>query len=114
MQSNFSRKTGKAGGFVVSAVFISAIVGGFFLYQFSRSANEEAPRTMSRDTDPGSHTTGAILMRGGADGACRQLKFDNATGSLKQDVDTACDSKTPATNSTEGRMNAIRDAFSKK
>jgi hypothetical protein len=42
------------------------------------------------------------------------MKFDNATGSLKQDIDTACNGKAPATNSTEGRMNAIRDAFSKK
>jgi hypothetical protein len=113
VQSKFSRKTGKVGGFVFSAVLISAIAGGFFLYQFSQSANEDVPHA-SADPDRGGHTTGAILMRGGADGACRQMKFDNATGSLKQDVDTACNSKAPATNSTEGRMNAIRDAFSKK
>ena len=114
MQSKYSRKTDKIGGFVLSAVFISAIAGGLFLYQSSRSANEETPRVASGDADAGGRTTGSILMRGGADGACRQLKFDNATGSLKQDVDTACDSKTLAKNSTEGRMNAIRDAFSKK
>jgi hypothetical protein len=114
VQSKYSRKTDKIGGFVLSAVFISAIAGGLFLYQSSRSANEEAPRVASGDADAGGRTTGSILMRGGADGACRQMKFDNATGRLKQDIDTACDNKAPGTNSTEGRMNAIRDAFSKK
>ena len=100
---------------MVSALVLSAVAAGFFLYQSSQSSNEEVRSAAASDAaDRSGHTTGSILLRGGADGACRQMKFDNATGSLKQDVDAACNDKTPATNSTEGRMNAIRDAFSKK
>jgi len=114
VHSKFSRKAGKVSGFAVFALVLSAIGAGFLLYELSQSPIEEVRKVAAGDPEPGGHTTGSILMRGGADGACRHLRFDNATGSFKQDVDTACDNKAPATNSTEGRMNAIRDAFSKK
>jgi hypothetical protein len=114
VQSKFSRKAGKTGGFVFSALVLSAVAAGVLLYRSSQSSDEKVRSAALDATDRAGHTTGSILMRGGADGACRQMKFDNVTGSLRQDVDTSCNDKTPATNSTEGRMNAIRDAFSKK
>jgi hypothetical protein len=114
MQSKFSRKSGKTGGYVVCTLVLSAVAAGVLLYQSSQSSNENVRSAAAPDATDRSHTTGSILMRGGADGACRQMKFDNDTGSLKRDVDTACNDKSPATNSTEGRMSAIRDAFSKK
>jgi hypothetical protein len=114
VHSKFSRKAGKVSGFAASALVLSAIGAGFLLYELSQSQTEDVRKVAAGDPEAGGHTTGSILLRGGADGGCRHLRFDNVTGSLKQGVDTACDNKAPATNSTEGRMNAIRDAFSKK
>jgi hypothetical protein len=45
---------------------------------------------------------------------CRQLKFDNNSGGFQDGGVAPCREDVPGTNSTEGRMNAIRDAFSKK
>jgi hypothetical protein len=114
VHSRFSRKAGKIGGWAMSATVLSAIAAGFFLYQFSKSPSDEVHIAAPAETDRGGHPTGSIVMRGGADGACRQFKFDNTTGDLRRGVDVACNDKAPATNSTEGRMNAVRDAFSRK
>jgi hypothetical protein len=116
VQSKYSRKAGKTGWLAVCALVLSAVAAGLLLYQSQSSqlSNEEVRTAAALDATDRGHSTGSILMRGGADGACRRMRFDNVTGTLTQDVDTACNDKTPGINSTEGRMNAIRDAFSKK
>jgi hypothetical protein len=53
----------------------------------------------------------AIIKR--EHGQCRQLRFDKETGAIQDSALGPCrDSDGPATNSTEGRMQAIRKAFS--
>jgi hypothetical protein len=43
---------------------------------------------------------------------CRYLSFDNATGGFRENGSSTCRDEPPVGNSTRGRMDAIRGAFS--
>lgn len=100
-------------GLVAYAVAIGAAAAWFAFYQFPKSSIEEAQKPSGR-SDPDSKYAGVILIPGGTDGRCRKVNFDNVTGTLREEGNAACSSPTSGANSTEGRMNAIRDAFSKR
>jgi hypothetical protein len=98
---------------VYSASAIAA-AAWFSLYQFRQPSIESVPTepsVMPRDRDERYSGT-VVLQREG--GGCRELKFDNITGMLQESAVASCDHLTPGANSTEGRMSAIRDAFSRK
>jgi hypothetical protein len=108
------RKTRRIAGFLVYAAFLVATGVWFAYFQFSHPSIEDARMSTPDGGAQRNNHTATILMRGGADGRCRQMRFDNNTGNLQQGADAACDDKALAANSTEGRMNTIRGAFSKK
>lgn len=66
-----------------------------------------------QDEDTPRHT-GSIVIPTTAAGVCRHLLFDNRSGDIRE-VDTGkCIDIAPNTNSTEGRVGAIRRSFSKQ
>jgi hypothetical protein len=113
MPTQRRRKYRTIAGLAVYAAFLIAVVGWFVLYQFPRLSTVQARNPATDAADPEDHRGGTILLRS-ADGGCRQMKFDNSTGALQEGAVLLCTDGTRGTNSTEGRMSAIRDAFSKK
>jgi hypothetical protein len=58
---------------------------------------------------------GAIKIPDRLTDGCRYIEFDNKTGNLREfGIGECAESTSPGPNSTEGRMNAIRGAFSDK
>jgi hypothetical protein len=99
---------GNIGGLALYFAFLAAAVL-WFAYYFPQSSTDG--RTQNTPVAQRSPYVGKILLPGG--GGCRQLTFDNRDGALEEsDVSRCKDAQGP--NSSEGRMNAIRDAFSKK
>jgi hypothetical protein len=47
-------------------------------------------------------------------GRCRHLEFDNVTGAVREVPGGSCNDDTITGNTTQGRLTAIRDAFSKR
>jgi hypothetical protein len=59
--------------------------------------------------------SGTIVMGSTGDGKCRRVQFDNDTGSMREVAPSECRPEPMmGVNSTQGRMNAVRDAFQKK
>jgi len=89
---------------------LTALVATIAVYRFPQSS-------LNRETDAGDREkmyTGTILIPRAVGGDCRQFKFDNNTGVIQEGPVVECNSSSPdETNSTQGRMNAIRDAFKK-
>ncbi len=100
-------------GLVAYSIAIGLAAAWFAFYQFPKSSTEQARKPPGQGA-PESNYVGAILLPGGSDGRCRKVNFDNVTGTLREDGTAACGDPAPTKNSTEGRMSAIRDAFSKK
>jgi len=112
-----SQRRGKRGisaGLVVYATFLAATVAWFTFYQFPRSLTEGPRRATPDANDQADRYAGAISIPIGAGRGCRQVTFDNNTGGFQEAGVAACRDDVPGTNSTEGRMNAIRNAFSGK
>jgi hypothetical protein len=114
VQPKHRRRPGRIAGLIVYAAFVFATIAWFALYQFPRSPVEEAGNSAPDEPTRVGRVTGSILIPGGADGGCRQMKFDNDTGSIRKAADAACGDNASGANSTEGRMNAIRGAFTKR
>jgi hypothetical protein len=108
------RKYETVAGLAVYAVFLVAAIAWLALYQFPQSSTGEVRGPVTGGAGEVGRYGATILMRGGAGGGCRQMKFDNGTGAIQEGAVVPCTDGTPGTNSTEGRMNAIRGAFSKK
>jgi len=100
-------------GVAVYTAVVTATVAWFAFYEFPQASIAQAPRLPAGAPDQADRYAGAIVLPGGA-GGCRQVKFDNSTGSLLEAGATACRDYAPGGNSTEGRMNAIRGAFARK
>jgi hypothetical protein len=90
-----------------------ATIAWFAFYQFPRSSIND-PRRSATDATGQDRYAGAISIPLGAGRGCRQVTFDNNTGGFQEGGVAACRDDVPGTNSTEGRMNAIRSAFSRK
>jgi hypothetical protein len=90
---------------------IAAVAFGFFPLASIEALRQSPPDAAGQD----GRYSGVIVIPSGTAGLCRHLQFDNNTGALRESAPGDCrDELSPGINSTEGRMNAIRDAFSRK
>jgi hypothetical protein len=109
-----SRKHSIAVGLAIYAAFMSAAIAWFSLYQFPQSSIAQAPKSAAAEPSPEERFGGTISMSRGAGGGCRQVKFNNNTGALQETSASACGGDgASSTNSTQGRLDAIRGAFNK-
>jgi hypothetical protein len=114
VQSQRHGKRGISTGLIVYATFLVAAIAWFTFYQFPRSMTE-GPRPAAPDAnDKVDRYAGAISIPLSAGRGCRQVTFDNNTGAFQETGVSTCRDEAPGTNSTEGRMNAIRNAFTGK
>jgi hypothetical protein len=102
-------------GLIVCAALLSlmivALAFGFFPLASIEALRQSPPDAVGQ----GGRYSGVIVIPSGIARQCRRLQFDNNTGAFHETGSGECrDEPTQAPNSTEGRMNAIRDAFSKK
>ena len=107
------RKRGTTALLALYAALLATLMAAIALYQFPQS-----PNSGTDPVDQESRYVGTILIPREVGGDCRQLKFDNNTGAVQDVAVVPCgdggSSSPPAnSNSTVGRMNAIRDAFKK-
>jgi hypothetical protein len=105
-----SGRRGNVGGLALYATFLAAAVL-WFVYYFPQSSTDgrNSQNTMAAQESP---YVGKIVVPGG--GGCRRLTFDNRDGAVQEGDASLCKDAAQGANSTETRMNAIRDAFSKK
>ena len=95
----------------VYTALLVALVAAIASYQFPPFGEPVATETSPKDD----RNVGTVVMPRIAGGDCRQMKFDNVTGGFQDSGVVACRGGGPPTintNSTEGRMNSIRGAFS--
>lgn len=114
MPSRHRRKRSTIAGLLVYAVFLVVTIAWFVFYQFPRTSIEGPPRSAPDAPAQADRYSGAIMIPLETGRGCRQLKFDNNSGGFQDGGVAPCREDVPGTNSTEGRMNVIRDAFSKK
>jgi hypothetical protein len=90
------------------------MVAWFAFYQFPRSSIEvsrkPAPDAAGRDT----RYTGTLLIPREVGGGCRRMRFDSNSGTIAEVGVVACPDGSPGSNATGDRMDAIRNAFSRK
>src|SRR5579872_4473412 len=82
----------------------------FLLYQFHQPSTVEAVNPIIGDAHADRASEVTLVRK--VEGGCRQVMFDS-TGEIQKGAIVPC-AVSAGANSTEGRMNAIRDAFSKK
>jgi hypothetical protein len=102
-------RRGNVGGLALYAAFLAAAVL-WFAYYFPQSSTDGRDGQNAAVAQESPHV-GKISLPGG--GGCRQLRFDNRDGAVEESDVSRC-TNVQGTNSSEGRMNAIRDAFSRK
>jgi hypothetical protein len=90
------------------AAFLAAAVLWFAYYLPQSSTDQRTPDAAAAQE---SRYVGKIVLPGG--GGCRRLTFDNRDGAVEESDVSRCKAA-QGTNSSEGRINAIRDAFSRK
>jgi hypothetical protein len=85
-------------------------------YQMKPSEVGEArPPTATGGVANLQRQTATVVVPTNVMGRCRHLEFDNVTGSLREGATGGCADEGPGTgNSTQGRVSAIRDSFSKR
>ena len=114
MRSERRRDRSVVVGILVCGTFLMATIAWFVFYQFPNHLMDGPQRFATEKTDQTNRYAGDILIPLGVDRACRHITFDNMTGSFQEGGVAKCADDAPGTNSTQGRMNAIRDAFSKR
>jgi hypothetical protein len=101
-------------GLIVYAGCLVAAVALFVENRISAALVEQA-RKAEADAGPlESRYAGVIMIPTSVAGRCRRMEFDNITGALREGVASACRDEPLAGNSTQGRISAIRDAFTKR
>jgi hypothetical protein len=109
------RKHRTVTGLSVYAAFLLAAIAWFAFYQFPQPSIDPARIAATEAAaGPEGPYTGTITIPRVAGGGCRQMKFDNNTGSVQEVAVVACRDGPPGANSTEDRMDAIKNAFSKR
>jgi len=111
-----SRRLSRLGvfGLLGCTAILVAMIAFVVLDVFPNSTDRARESPVQTDTRASSHT-GVITIRTGSGGQCRRVQFDNSTGAFLEEESGECRPQGGSgTNSTEGRMNSIRDAFSKK
>ena len=115
MQTQHHRKHGTLLGWAIYGAFLIAVIAWFAFFQFPESATDKSRESAANNSAGSEHRyTGAIVMPRENGSGCRQMKFDNNTGTLQDQGAAPCNSRSVGTNSTEDRMSAIRGAFTKK
>ena len=114
VRPEYRHKRSTVAGLLVYATFIVAAIAWFAFYQFPSYLFDQPQRPATDKIVAADHRAGKILIPLGIDRACRQVTFDNITGSFHETGVSTCEDETPGTNSTQGRMHAIKGAFSKK
>jgi hypothetical protein len=114
VQPQGQRKRSTVTGLLVYGAFLAAIAAWFAFYQFSSYVFDSPQRAGTAKTAQTDHRSGDILIPLGVDRACRHIAFDNVTGGFHEEGVLKCGDDGPGTNSTVGRMNAIKGAFSRK
>ncbi len=114
VQSHRRPKQGAMIGLVASAALIFAAMVWFAYYQFLRPSTEDFRSSFADGRNQDGPYTGAVVMPERTGGRCRKFRFDNISGTIDKGTVIECTDSTPGMNSTEGRMNAIRDAFQRK
>jgi len=101
-------------GLSIYAAFLIATVVWFAFYQFPGSsiASSRGPASDAGGRD--ARYTGTLLIPREAGGGCRQMTFNNNSGAVAQVGVVACPGDSDGATTSGDRMNAIRDAFSKK
>jgi hypothetical protein len=100
-------------GLVVYTACLVAAMTLFITKQLSEADAEQAGRAGTDAATQAQRYAGTVVIPDAASGRCRHLQFDNNTGSLRERNQSRCVDEVPAENSTQGRINAIRDAFAK-
>jgi hypothetical protein len=100
-------------GLVVYAGCLVAAVALFIENRISAALLEQARKAEADAGPPESRYAGIIMIPTGVSGRCRRMEFDNITGALREGGASPCREEQPAGNSTQGRIGAIRDAFTK-
>jgi len=111
-----SRRLSRLGvfGLLGCTTILVAMMAFVILDVFPNSTERAQESPVQTDTRASGHT-GVITIRTGSGGQCRHLQFDNSTGAFWEGGSGECRPQVGSgTNSTEGRMNSIRDAFTKK
>jgi hypothetical protein len=112
----FSRRHSKVGiaSLAVYAGALTLAVAWFILNQISGAEIEEARRTGTMVIANGQRQTATVVIPANVSGRCRHLEFDNVTGALRESPGGPCNDDTVTGNTTQGRLTAIRDAFTKR
>jgi hypothetical protein len=100
-------------GLTLYAAGLVAAITFFVVNQTSKAAMERAHQAETEAAELAKRYAGSIVLPD-ASGRCRRLAFDNNTGAFREGPLTACRDETPGENSTQGRINAIRDAFARR
>jgi hypothetical protein len=108
----FSRRRNRAAiaGLALYGVALVAIPTFLALNEIARMAAEKARK--ADDDARARRYTGTIIIPEGV--RCRYLEFDNITGALREGPQNPCREEASDVNSTQGRINAIRNAFVKR
>ena len=106
--SSQRRKYASIAGLASYGACLAAAITGA-LYHFSSDVQASDPTSFAA----GSYRYAVILFPKSG-GGCRRINFDNNSGIISENAAVSCPLYLPATNSTEGRMTAIREAFAKK
>jgi hypothetical protein len=112
----FSHRHNKAAvaGMIVYAGCLAVAIAFFVENQMSRTAVQRVRQAEADAAAQESRYTGTIVIPAGMAGRCRRMEFDNITGALRESGASVCRDEQPLGNSTQGRVSAIRDAFTKR
>jgi len=114
VQSQGRRKRRAVLAFAAYAGFAIAALAWFAFFSFPGARVDPPPPATADAPDPVDHYAGSVLIPVGTGHRCRQIAFNNNNGSLQEAGVSSCQDSIPGANSTEGRMKAIRNAFTGK
>ena len=98
----------------IYAALLVATLAWLAFFRFSESSVDGPRHSLADATDNTDRYPASIIIPLGAGRRCRHVTFDNNTGAFQDNGVSACQDDAPGTNSTEGRMHAIRNAFTRK
>jgi len=100
--------------FVVYTVALATAVVFAALRQITRTEIEDARKAGEQAAAEQRRYIGTIVIPADIIGRCRQLEFDNITGAIREGNEIQCAYESFSTDSSPNRIDAIRDAFSKR
>jgi hypothetical protein len=109
----FSRQRNKAAIAALTVCFVSLAAAIVIIIgeRLSLAAIEDTRQAETDAAQQELRHVGTIAISEGSR-RCRYLSFDNATGGFRENGSSTCRDEMPVGNSTRGRMEAIRGAFS--